>query len=91
MMQLKLADLGVTPEQLRAAANAPEVHAAALLAAKEYVLSAMDKGRTVAGSDSVAHTVALHAALLMHSYLEMVGTEGLSSQLALTKPGPQPK
>jgi hypothetical protein len=88
-MQLKLAELGVTPEQLRAAANAPEVHAAALLAAKEYVLLAMDKGRAVAGSDSVAHTVALHAALMMHSYLEMVGTEGLADQLALSKVAPQ--
>jgi hypothetical protein len=88
-MQPKLAELGVTPEQLRAAANAPEVHAAALTAAKEYVLSAMDRGRAVAGSDSVAHTVALHAAVLMHAYLEMVGTEGLAAQLPPGKLAPQ--
>jgi hypothetical protein len=83
-MQLNVDTVSIPAEQRRAAANSPEVHAAAILAAKDYILSMAD---TIEGIDSsaLAQTIAFHAALIMQSYLTLVGSDDLAGQLALGK------
>jgi hypothetical protein len=66
--------------QLRAAANSPEVHAAAITAAKDFLMARPElPGLT---SDTAAVTIAMHAAILFRSYLDFVGTDGLVPQAA---------
>jgi hypothetical protein len=83
-MKLNLEPMGVSVDQLRASANSPEAHAAAILAAKDYVLSVAGKDSAV-DSAALVQTIALHAALLMQTYLGMVTSDDLGKQMALAK------
>ncbi|MGL6096549.1 MAG: hypothetical protein ACRC7O_12215 [Fimbriiglobus sp.] len=64
--------------QIRATANAPEVHAAAITAAKDFLMARPELPSLT--SDTAAATIAMHAAILFRSYLEFVGTDGLVPQ-----------
>jgi hypothetical protein len=63
----------------REAANSPEVHAAAIRAAaelyREALLKAAGEGFPDLSSPTVARTVALHAAVLLRTYLSLVGQD----------------
>jgi hypothetical protein len=77
---------GIGAAELRAAANAPEVHAAALTAAKDYLLSRGSELRDMPSSDMAA-TIAMHAALILRAYLDAVGEPGLVAEVARAKAG----
>ena len=65
---------------LRAAGNTPEVHAAAIIAAKDLLLS---RTADMAGvpSDTAATAIAMHAAVIVRAYLELLGADGLVPSL----------
>ncbi|MFO0956525.1 MAG: hypothetical protein U0800_03550 [Isosphaeraceae bacterium] len=75
---------GIPGNQLRAEANAPEVHAAAIRAAKEYILARGGDTADV-GSDQMMATIGLHAAILMRTYLDAIGHEGLALEVARSR------
>jgi hypothetical protein len=65
---------------VRATANTPEVHAAALVAAKDFLLTRPElAGMT---SDTAAAVIAMHAAVIFRTYLDIVGNDGLVPDIA---------
>lgn len=72
---------GMPPaDAIRAGANVPEVHAAALKAATDFLLTRPE----LAGmpSDTAAAAIAMHAAVIFRTYLDIVGNDGLVPDIA---------
>jgi hypothetical protein len=78
---VKVDSHGIAWDQIRAAANAPEVHASAIIAAKDYLL-ARGVDEADVKSDSAMATIGLHAAILMRTYLDAIGEAGLALEVA---------
>jgi hypothetical protein len=65
---------------IRGSANHPQVHAAAIQAAKDFLLTRPDlAGMT---SDTAAAVIAMHAAVIFRTYLDIVGNDGLVPDIA---------
>ena len=79
--------LPVPEAELRAAANSPEVHAAAMLAAKDLLLNRPDIAAMP--SDTAAASIAMHAAVILRTYLDIVAAEGLIPDLGQHVAPPQ--
>lgn len=72
--------VGPTADDIRAAANTPAVHAAAIQAAKDFLVTRPE----LAGmsSDTAVAVIAMHAAVIFRTYLETVGHDGLVPDIA---------
>jgi hypothetical protein len=69
-----------TGTEIRATAIAPQVHAAAITAAKDFLLTRPElAGMT---SDTAAAVIAMHAAVIFRTYMEIVGNDGLVPDIA---------
>jgi hypothetical protein len=67
-------------DALRASANTPQVHAAAIHAAKDFLLTRPElAGMT---SDTAVAVIAMHAAVIFRTYLDIVGNDGLVPDIA---------
>ena len=71
----------LTSSELRSAANSAEVHAAAIQAAKDLILSPTANLSDILSED-LARTVALNGAIILRCYLDSIGRDDLPGEAA---------
>lgn len=74
-------NLGMTAAELRAAANTPEVHAASIEAATDFIIEHHSEELEDFASEELASTIAMHAAVLTRFYLSALGDPNLLQKI----------